>query len=60
MDRALNFIVDSRDYSVWSNKCPSCDVSGLLILRRLLFVTGNCLLANQVKDYNSVVVSRGN
>ena len=28
-------------------------------LRRLLFVAGNCSLANEVNNYNSVVVSRG-
>ena len=60
VDLALSSIVDNLDCSVWSNTCPSCNVFGVSILRRLLFVAGNCLLANQVKNYNSVVVNKAN
>ena len=59
VELALNSIMDNHDCDVWRNTCPSCDVVGFSILRRLLFVSGNCMIANKVKNYNSMVACRG-
>ena len=59
VELALNSIVDSNDCDVWENTFPSCNIPRFSILRRLLFVSGNCMIANKVKNYNSMVVCRG-
>ena len=37
-----------------------CDTNlqKLAVVRRLVFVASNCLIANKVKNYNSIVVSK--
>ena len=39
-------------------KTDSCGVSILTILKNLIFTYTNCLLANKVKNSNSVVASK--
>ena len=47
------------DYKLWMNICSFCAVRGCHILHRLVFVSANCFLANKVKNYNSMVISKG-
>ena len=58
VDLTLNVILEADDCQSWRKECPSCAVSGLYILQKLIFVAGNCFLANMVKNYNSMVISR--
>ena len=59
VDLTLNYLEDSNECDSWKYTCPSCNVCGLSIVRRLIFVASNCLIANKVKNYNSIVVSKG-
>ena len=55
----LKSIADNDDYNLWMNIYSFCAVRGCHILHRLLFVSANCFLANKVKNYNSIVISKG-
>ena len=58
---ALHFIMDpdSHDCDVWKITCHSRGVLRFSILHWLVFVLGNCLIANKVKNYNAIVACRG-
>ena len=57
----LNYLENSEGFEIWRNSCASCKVCGWSIVRRLVFVASNCLifLTDKVKNYNSIVVSKG-
>ena len=59
VDLNLKSIADNDDYNLWMNICSFCAVRGSHILHRLVFVSANCFLANKVKNYNSMVISKG-
>ena len=59
VDLSMNSILDADVCDSWVNVCPFCVVNGCYILRKILFVASNCFLANKVKNYNSMVISRG-
>ena len=58
VDLTLNVISEADDCKSWRKECPSCTVSGFYILQKVIFVAGNCILANMVKNYNSMEISR--
>ena len=41
----------------WRNNCHSCNASGWNILRKILGICTNCILANKVRNINSQVAS---
>ena len=59
VDLSMNVILDARDYQFWREQSSSCGVSGFFILQKLIFVAGNCFLANKAKNYNSMMISKG-
>ena len=59
VDLALNDLENSEGFEIWRNSCASCRVCGWSIVRGLVFIASNCLIANKVKNYNSIVVSKG-
>ena len=59
VDLTHNYLENTEGFEIWRNSCASCRVCGWSIVRRLVFVASNCLIANKVKDYNSIVVSKG-
>ena len=52
----MNVLLDSDGCQLWREKCSSCSVNGSHILQKVVFVAGNCFLANKVKNYNSMVI----
>ena len=56
VDLSMNVILEAGGCQLWSEQCASCSVNGFHVLQKILFVTGNCLLANKVKNYNSMVI----
>ena len=48
VDLSMNVILEASRYQLWSEQCLSCSVNGIHVLQKLLFVTGNCWLANKV------------
>ena len=42
----------------WRINCQKCSTFGLDILSKLITVTSNCIIANKVKNVNSVLLSR--
>ena len=59
VDLTLKSIADNDDYNLWMNICSFYAVRGCHISHSLVFVSANCLLANRVKIYNSMVISKG-
>ena len=49
---------DDASIDTWKSNCCTCNASRWDILRKLLFATANCFLANKIKNYNSLVTSR--
>ena len=41
----------------WRNNCHSCNASGWNILRKILGICTNCILANKVRNINSQIAS---
>ena len=41
----------------WRRSCPNCSTLGWDILSKLVTVTSNCIIANKVKNTNSVLLS---
>ena len=58
VDFTLYYLENSEGFEFWRNSCASCRVCGWSILRWLVFVASNCLIANKIKNYNSIVVLR--
>ena len=56
VDLSMNVILEAGGCQLWSEQCVSCSVNGFHVLQKILIVTGNCLLANKVKNYNSMVI----
>ena len=52
------YIEDDANINVWKSNSLTCDVSRWDILRKLVFTTTNCLLANKIKNHKSIVISR--
>ena len=59
VDLTMKSIADNDDYNLWMNICSFCAVRGFHILHRLVVVSANCFLANKVKNYNPIVISKG-
>ena len=59
VDLSMNVILDVGDCQLWRDQCSYCSISGFHVLQKLLFVAGNCLLANKVKNYNSLIILKG-
>ena len=59
VELSMNFILDGGDCQLWREQCSSCSERGYHTLHKLLFVAGNCLIANKVKNFNSVVIIKG-
>ena len=58
VELTMIYIEDDTDINLWKSNCITCDVSRWNILRKLVFTTTNCLLANKIKNHNSIVISR--
>ena len=43
---------------VWISNCPKCKILKHNIPRKLVFVAANCFVANKVKNYNSMVITK--
>ena len=59
VDLTLKSIADNDDYNLWMNICSFCAVRGCHILHIHVFVSANCFLANNVKNYNFIEISKG-
>ena len=44
------YIEDDANINVWKSNCTTCDVSRWDILRKLVFTTTNCFLANKIQS----------
>ena len=55
---AIIFLENGGYSEVWNNSCCSCKASRWSIARKLIFVTANCVLANKVNNYNSLVTTK--
>ena len=55
---ALIFLENGGYSEVWNNSCCSCKASRWSIACKLIFVTANCVLANKVNNYNSLVTTK--
>ncbi|KAI6658898.1 Transposable element P transposase [Oopsacas minuta] len=53
------YMEDDANIHILKSYCPICNVTRWDILRKLIFTTTNCFLANKIKNYNSLVTSRG-
>ena len=59
LDLALSFLSDvDSGYEGWGKTCSSCNVNGCSILSRLIWIEGNCLIVNKVKNYHSSVLEK--
>ena len=54
----LIFIGETGEYDLWRSNCVSCNTSRWKIVRKLVFTTENCIIANKIKNYNSLLSSR--
>ena len=59
VDLASNYILDNGNCDLCNYACSSCAVSGCFILRKLIFVVVDCFLVNKVKNYNSLLLTKG-
>ena len=44
---------------LFAKYCPICEISKWNILEKIIFTAANCFLANKIKNYNSLVISKG-
>ena len=58
IELTLIFVEDDASIDTWKSNCCTCNASRWDILRKLLFTTANCFLANKIKNYNSFVTFR--
>ena len=58
IELTLIYMEDDASIDTWKSNCCTCNASRWDILRKLLFTTANCFLANKIKNYNSLVTSR--
>ena len=58
IELTLIYMEDDASIDTWKSNCCACNASRWDILRKLLFTTANCFLANKIKNYNSLVTSR--
>ena len=58
VELTMIYIEDDTNINLWKSNCTTCDVSRWDILRKLVFTTTNCFLANKIKNHNSIVISR--
>ena len=47
-------VIESNESEFWRNKCPTCETIGWNILKKIIFSATNCILANKVKNMNSL------
>lgn len=59
VELTLIYMEDDASIDIWKSNCCICNVSRWDILRKLIFTTANCFLANKIKNYNSHVTSKG-
>ena len=58
VELTLVFMEEIGDIDVWRTICVNCNTSRLGILRKLVFTAANCIIANKIKNYNSLVSSK--
>ena len=58
VELAIIYTEDSCDSDVWISSCPRCKILKHNILRKLVFVAANCFIANKVKNYYSMVITK--
>ena len=58
VDLTLNYLENSEGFEIWRNSCASCRVCVWSIVRRLVFVASNCLIANKVKITTQLLSQR--
>ena len=58
VELALIFLKET-DADSWRLNCSSCEVSNWNILEKIIFTAANCFIANKMKNYNSLVISKG-
>ena len=56
VELTMIYIEDDTNINLWKSNCTTCDVSRWDILRKLVFTTTNCFLANKIKNHNSIVI----
>ena len=54
----LIFIGEIADNNIWRSNCVNCDACRWKIERKLVFTAANCIIANKIKNYNSLLRSR--
>ena len=54
----LIFIEEIADNNIWRSNCVNCDACRWKIVRKLVFTAANCIIANKIKNYNSLLRSR--
>ena len=50
--------VEDSQCEHWRNKCSNCNLFRRDYLKRILTITSNCIIANKVKNFNSMVSSQ--
>ena len=54
----LIFIGEICDDDIWRSNCVNCDTCRWKVVRKLVFTVENCIIANKIKNYNSLLSSR--
>ena len=47
-------IIERHETEFWRNKCPSCNTIGWNTLKKIILSATNCILANKIKNMNSL------
>ena len=54
----LIFIEEVCDDDIWRSNCVNCDTCRWKVVRKLVFTVAICIIANKIKNYNSLLSSR--
>ena len=54
----LIFIGEIGENDIWRSNCTNCDTCMWKVVRKLVFTVANCIIANKIKNYNSLLSSR--
>ena len=57
VDLSIKWLEDAQ-FEHWRNQCHNCKLFGWDYLKKIITITSNCIIANKVKNFNSIIVSQ--
>ena len=57
VDLSIKWLEDAQ-CEHWRNQCHNCKLFGWDYLKKIITITSNCITANKVKNFNSIIVSQ--